>query len=116
MWQVHFKAVLCSTISTVGQAFTWFAIYELTMTYCPYTSPPVTPDEPQCDPAPSQNAWKPTALLFIGLALFFATDAFISAAFLDDDLVTAEGGGDESSTAKGKRSEYYCYYPARAAT
>eukprot|EP01044_Picomonas_judraskeda_P019870 COSAG03_NODE_4286_length_1607_cov_1.433687_2_plen_54_part_01 len=35
-------------------------------------------------PVPAQNAWKPIALLFIGLALFFATDAFVNAAFLDD--------------------------------
>ena len=36
-------------------------------------------------PVPSQNAYKPVALLFIGLCLFFATDAFVSNASLDGD-------------------------------
>ena len=60
-----------STVSTVGQAFTWFGIYELTMTWCPDMVPGPTPEDPQCDPGPSQNAWKPVAMLFIGLSLFF---------------------------------------------
>ena len=73
----------------------------------------VTPEAPQCIPQPGQNAWKPIALLFIGLTLFFATDAFISAAFLDDAERRTESTNNRgdlvkdsavaAASAKGKR-------------
>jgi uncharacterized membrane protein YgcG len=105
--RVHLKALVIATLSTLGQALTWFGVYEICMTWCPDQDPGPTPDEPQCQPLPSQNAWKPIALLFIGLALFFATDAFVSAAFLDDsqqqDAATPLDGTTTTLAAAKKR-------------
>lgn len=35
-WRVHFKAFIVATISTIGQALTWFGVYELCMTCVAY--------------------------------------------------------------------------------
>jgi hypothetical protein len=104
----HVRAFLVSTTSTVGQAFTWFGIYELCMTWCPYMNPGPDCEDPLCVPQPAQNGWKPIALLFIGLALFFATDAFISAAYLDD-------GAGLTRTAANRRRTVMLYARAVAA-
>jgi hypothetical protein len=109
----HARAVVVSTMSTIGQAFTWFGVYELCMTWCPYMDPGPVCDEDDCTaalciPQPAQNAWKPISLLFIGLTLFFATDAFISAAYLDDDA-------GPTRTAANRRRTVMLYVRAVAA-
>jgi hypothetical protein len=65
---------------------------------------------------PSQNAWKPIALLFIGLALFFATDAFVNAAYLDDAQQEQDDGMNSKSRLQQKqRRTVMLYFRAFAA-
>lgn len=65
---------------------------------------------------PAQNAWKPIALLFIGLALFFATDAFVNAAYLDDSQQEPDAGmSSKARSQQQQRRTVMLYFRAFAA-